>query len=101
MSDPARVQQRFSSDAEEELASALERYVATWPDARHESVHAALVRLSAETHSRRLGPEAMLVTVRATWSASSHGKRLDPEAKRIAFARVIRYCLDAYYRQDD
>jgi hypothetical protein len=92
--EPARV---FSAAAETQLRDALTDYVATWNDEPHTMLRAALERLCTEAHDRSLGPERMLVTVKAAWGAVPESHTLDHDRKQVVFDRLLGHCLDAYY----
>ena len=87
----------FSAGTETQLSDALANYLTSWQDERHDLVRTAIERLCREARERSIGPEVMLVAVKAAWTALPESHKLDPERKRIAFDRVFGYCLDAYY----
>jgi hypothetical protein len=94
---PQESPQVFSAGAETQLRDALTNYVSTWDDERHALLRAALERLCTEAHERGLGPEKMLVTVKAIWAAIPDRMRLDSDRTRVVFDRLLGHCLDAYY----
>ena len=73
---------RFSADAETELLDAFRLYAATWADEQHTVVGAALQRLCVEAHARALGPEQMLITIKATWAKIAGAARPRLRASR-------------------
>ena len=97
MNAAARDPDVFSAGARIQLTDALTQYLATWNEERHDVLRAALERLCTEAHEKQLGPEQMLVLVKAAWASVPEGRTLDPDRRRIAFERVLGYCLDAYY----
>ena len=101
MTNPMRSPQRFSSDVEEALTTALVQWFPTWRAEPHELLQAALMRLCQEAHVQQLGPERVLVAVKAAWAAVPVGTKGGPEQKAIAFERVLGYCLEAYYGKPD
>ena len=87
----------FSDAAVQQLSEALQRYVASWNEERHESLRAALERICAEAHAAELGPERMLVAVKEAWLRIPVFDRADVERSRMAWERVVGYCIEAYY----
>jgi hypothetical protein len=88
---------RFSAAALEQLSRALQLYLATWDEVRHETLRLALERLCTEAHALQLGPEKMLVAVKEAWARVSGIHPIDSDRARVAFERVVGYCIDAYY----
>jgi len=87
----------FSHAAIEQLNRALQLYVSSWDEVRHETLRMALERLCTEAHAAELGPERMLVAVKAAWARVPGIERVDVERARIAFERVVGHCIEAYY----
>jgi hypothetical protein len=87
----------FSDAAIEQLNRALQLYVSSWDEVRHETLRLALERLSAEAHAAKLGPERMLVVVKAAWVHVPGIAQVDVERARVALERVVGHCIEAYY----
>lgn|SRR5437763_13209653 len=87
----------FSDAAIEELSRALRLYGSTWDGGRQESLRLAIERLCSEAHAEKLGPERMLVAVKAAWARVPTIEHADAERARIAFERLVGYCIDVYY----
>ena|SRR5215212_3189085 len=87
----------FSDAAIEQLNRALRLYVSSWDEVRHETLRLALERLCTEAHAAELGPERMLVAVKAAWARVPGIEQVDVERARIAFERVVGHCIEAYY----
>jgi hypothetical protein len=87
----------FSDAAIEQLNRALRLYISTWNVGRHESLRLSLERLCSEAHAAKLGPERMLVAVKAAWARVPGVERVDAERARVAFERVVGHCIEAYY----
>jgi hypothetical protein len=87
----------FSDEAIEQLNRALQFYVSSWDEVRHATLRLSLERLCSEAHAAQLGPERMLVAVKAAWGRVPGIERVDIERARVAFERVVGYCIEAYY----
>ena len=87
----------FSHAAIEQLNRALQLYVSSWDEAQHETLRLSLERLCTEAHAAKLGPERMLVAVKAAWARVPGIERVDVERARVAFDRVVGHCIEAYY----
>jgi hypothetical protein len=100
MTVPARAHvPEFSQAAVEQLDRALRLYVSSWDEVRHETLRLALERICAEAHAAKLGPERMLVAVKAAWGQVSGIERVDVQRARVAFERVVGHCIEAYYAE--
>jgi hypothetical protein len=87
----------FSQAAEEQLNRALQLYVSSWDQVRHETLRLALDRMCTEAHAAKLGPERMLVTVKAAWARVPGIEHVDAQRARVALERVVGHCIEAYY----
>jgi len=87
----------FSDAAIEELRRALRVYGSTWDGGRREPLRLAIERLCSEAHAAQLGPERMLLAVKAAWARVPRIEHVDAERARIAFERLVGYCIDVYY----
>ena len=87
----------FSEAAVEQLNRALRLYVSTWDGARHDTLRLALERLCTEAHAQQLGPERMLIGVKAAWARVPGVENADRTRVEVAFSRVVGFCIDAYY----
>ena len=98
MTAPARAPDpEFSPAAEEQLDRALQLYVSSWDDVRHETLRLALERVCTEAHAANLGPERMLVSVKAAWARVPGIEQVDVQRARVALQRVVGHCIEAYY----
>lgn len=98
MGTGAALPQEFSVAAVAHLDRALQAYLASPDDAGHEILRVALERICSEAHTVRLGPERMLVAVKAVWARVPDIDRLDVERSRVLLASVVGHCIEAYYR---
>jgi len=87
----------FSEAAIEQLNCALHLYVSTWDEVRHETLRLALERMCSEARDAKLGPERMLVAVKAAWARVPGIEHIDVERARVALERVVGHCIEAYY----
>jgi hypothetical protein len=90
----------FSSAAIAQLKETLGYYGRTGSEDRREELRAALEVLCREAHAKGLGPEKMLVAVKATWFDLPGIAKLDPLLSAEVFGRVLGFCLKAYYGAD-
>jgi len=88
----------FSSGATEQLWLALVLYVGPWDEARHEVLQAALTRLCNEAHAANVGPERLLVVVKAAWAHVPGIVKIEREQAKRTFERVFDTCVETYYR---
>ena len=94
---PSDAPREFSAGAETQLRDAFAHYASRWRDEPEALVREALERLCREAHERELGPEQMLIAVKAAWAAVPEVNGLDYDRQRILFDQLFGYCLDAYY----
>jgi len=87
----------FSDAAVEQLNRALLLYVSSWDEVRHATLRLALERLCTEAHAAKLGPERMLVAVKAAWARVPGLDHVDVELTRVAFERVVGHNIEVYY----
>jgi hypothetical protein len=87
----------FSAAAVQQLSDALRAYL--WPsdDTRRDGLLVALERLCAEAHAAKLGPERMLVAVKAVWARLPGIEQVDVDRARVALEGVVGHCIEAYY----
>lgn len=97
MSAPAPSSPEFSAAAVEQLGDALRAYLWSPDDARRDLLRAALKLLCAEAHAAKLGPERMLVAVKAVWARMPGIEQVDVDRARVALERVVGHCIEAYY----
>lgn len=87
----------FSDSAIHQLNHALRSYLTSFEEARHEPLRLAVERLCSEAHAAHLGPERMLVAVKAAWARVPGIERVDVERAQVALERVVGHCIEAYY----
>lgn len=87
----------FSPAAVDQLNRALQAYVSSRDEVRHETLRLALKRLCVEAHAARLGPERMLVAVKAVWARVPGIEHLEVERAQVTLDRVVGQCIEAYY----
>lgn len=87
---------RFSHDTLQQLYLALEEYRAA-PRSSDRSLKAAFAEMSREAHATLLGPEQMLVAVKAAWAMAVGPE--DPAAPkwRMLLDPLITQCIETYY----
>ena len=105
MSASASSSPEFSTAAVEQLGDALRAYLWSPDERRRDGLREALERLCAEAHAAHLGPERMLVAVKAVWARMPGIEQIDHERARLALESVVGHCIEAYYgepsAQDD
>ena len=87
----------FSDAAVQQLSEVLQLYVSSWDDTRHTTLRVALERLCAEARAANLGPERLLVVVKAAWARVPGIERVDRERSHVALERAVGHCIALYY----
>ena len=89
----------FSHAAVDRLDRALQLYLSSWDETRHESLRNALTGICREAHAAKLGPERMLIAVKSAWTRVPGIDRVDATRAEVAFGQVVGFCIDAYYAE--
>jgi|SRR5215207_532311 len=88
----------FSDAVLQQLHEALHLYLSTsWDETREQTLQHALNRLCLEAHAAKLGPERLLVAMKAAWTHLPVLDRGDPRSAREILERLIGYSIETYY----
>ena len=97
---PLPASPHFSADALAQLRDAVRDYGSRWDAEGEDQLRRALHGLCAEACEKGLGPERLLVAVKASWAQAPGLAHTDPLRVSEAFGRVLAWCLVAFYGPD-
>jgi hypothetical protein len=93
---PGAPRRTFSPDVKQELASALRDYDAN-TGAGEETLRGALRRAALDARERELGPEDLVLALKAIVVELSEPRSQSPQAREKAYSMALRAMLVAYF----
>jgi len=88
----------FSEAALLQLHEALHLYLSpSWDVNGEEALQHALNRVCLEAHAGKLGPERLVVAMKAAWAHLPVLDRGHPRTARAVLERLVGYSIETYY----